>query len=747
MGPLGIKHKNTRDSKWKNILKSRHFRSFFFITFLFTTIIFIIGGVVITLQNRMKLHENLEMKANYVALSVQDNLSNMKNSAVFMGNLASIERVLEAKSPTLDQLVRMTNDVTPYSTLYHYESICLFFNRSQRIFDSSGGMYDYDDFYDKELIETLENMKGEEMWLINVPYKRYYSPDPAVAVITYARRLPLYKSQGRGYVTVSYSLGRLQKAAAEAAGYTPYTATVCFQDHLLWSSSDTVMKNWDNGLTAAGNEGLLLPGTTAFSSFSTIGARCSFHASKLELLTAVSATLLQWFLIYLAAAAADFAASMVYGMIMLRPVDAIMKKIGINPYTEIPGVREDEFSLISTALDNLNAQLSDIGTVMHENQQLVRERLLSGILYNYVDITSLPPEYEEHGLLFPFPYYAVILISLPSLDQMEDYTRREQLKLVIRTNTTNAFSALGTAYSLYIDNKSICIILNTGLSDTLSKELSRLCTALKKRMKQTLSVYPLFSIGICSETEPAPWQVWQLARHNFIFTAADADDFVLFSYQNEFTSSIDQDIVSHITQAIIDKNGTGLKEHTDAFRNRYLENGDEEEVKRLALITVCTIYASLLEMNGDIPDIQMNASVRKLENASTIDEINKHFCSCLFGMLDAKNKISTESYGYIQKAVQYIEQNYSQPITIPQIAGFVGVSSIYLTKLFKLSTGKTLSEYLNYHRTQKSLDLLTHTEETINWISEAVGYSDVRSYIRFFKKFYYMTPSEYRKEH
>ena len=744
---MGIKHKNTRDSKWKNILKSRHFRSFFFITFLFTTIIFIIGGVVITLQNRMKLHENLEMKANYVALSVQDNLSNMKNSAVFMGNLASIERVLEAKSPTLDQLVRMTNDVTPYSTLYHYESICLFFNRSQRIFDSSGGMYDYDDFYDKELIETLENMKGEEMWLINVPYKRYYSPDPAVAVITYARRLPLYKSQGRGYVTVSYSLGRLQKAAAEAAGYTPYTATVCFQDHLLWSSSDAVMKNWANGLTASENEGLLLPGTTAFSSFSTIGARCSFHASKLELLTAVSATLLQWFLIYLAAAAADFAASMVYGMIMLRPVDAIMKKIGINPYTEIPGVREDEFSLISTALDNLNAQLSDIGTVMHENQQLVRERLLSGILYNYVDITSLPPEYEEHGLLFPFPYYAVILISLPSLDQMEDYTRREQLKLVIRTNTTNAFSALGTAYSLYIDNKSICIILNTGLSDTLSKELSRLCTALKKRMKQTLSVYPLFSIGICSETEPAPWQVWQLARHNFIFTAADADDFVLFSYQNEFTSSIDQDIVSHITQAIIDKNGTGLKEHTDAFRNRYLENGDEEEVKRLALITVCTIYATLLEMNGDIPDIQMNASVRKLENASTVDEINKQFCSCLFGMLDAKNKISTESYGYIQKAVQYIELNYSQPITIPQIAGFVGVSSIYLTKLFKLSTGKTLSEYLNYHRTQKSLDLLTHTEETISWISEAVGYSDVRSYIRFFKKFYYMTPSEYRKEH
>ena len=56
---------------------------------------------------------------------------------------------------------------------------------------------------------------------------------------------------------------------------------------------------------------------------------------------------------------------------------------------------------------------------MHENQLLVRERLLSGILYNYVD-TSLPPEYEEHGLVFPYPFYAVILILFPSLDEMED---------------------------------------------------------------------------------------------------------------------------------------------------------------------------------------------------------------------------------------------------------------------------------------------------------------------------------------
>lgn len=111
----------------------------------------------------------------------------------------------------------------------------------------------------------------------------------------------------------------------------------------------------------------------------------------------------------------------------------------------------------------------------------------------------------------------------------------------------------------------------------------------------------------------------------------------------------------------------------------------------------------------------------------------------LFGILSAGSRLSAESHTYIHKAIQYLEQHYQEPITIPQIADSVGLSSVYLTKLFKLATGKTLSEYLNYYRTQCSLQLLTNSDDTINEISSKVGYSDVRSYIRFFKKFYEIT--------
>ena len=132
-------------------------------------------------------------------------------------------------------------------------------------------------------------------------------------------------------------------------------------------------------------------------------------------------------------------------------------------------------------------------------------------------------------------------------------------------------------------------------------------------------------------------------------------------------------------------------------------------------------------------------------NSSTYTAITTPFFSCIQGLLNAKTKTSLEAHTYICQAISYIQQHYREEISVPQIADVVGLNPVYLSRLFKLDTGKTLSEYLNCYRTECSLALLADTADTIQSISQKVGYSDVRSYIRFFKKYYDMTPSEYRR--
>lgn len=737
-----------RRSRWKNVIKSKHFRSSFITIMLCITIIFVIGGIWATLQSMMKLQETLEMKANHTAISVQEVLTNIRSSAVFVGNMPSVDRLCSAKSPTLEQYSRMADDVVPYASLYQYESIALFFDPSQRIYDSAGGFYNYDDFYSPNLLEQLVEMDSEDMWLINVPYTRYYEPRPAVPVISYVRKLPLYEVEQKCYISVSYSMRNLQKAAVRSAAGPPYTVTVCFRDQLLWSSSPELMGKWNAGSSIADNEAALLSGARKYASITDIGASCTYYVSSRELGRMLLSNLLPLAGGYIAAAIVIFFIAAVYSALMLRPVEAIIKKMeGTTPYEETSGSYVDEFTLISTAFDRMNSQMRNINLVMHENEQLVRERLLSGLLYNYVDIHKLSPQYEQNGIVFPDPYFSVILISLPGLEEIEDYTRQEQLKLVVRNNATAAFSSLGAAYALYTENNVICILLNSALTESLQQELTKICTALKSSMEQTLALFPLFSIGICSQTDPKIWQAWQLARQNFIFTSASAEDFLLFSAQSEYCSSIAPDLMNHFTQCIIEKNMVQLRTLSGLFHQQYLA-GDIglSEARRLTIIALGTIYTSLLELNVTVHENQVTGYINKIGACESLHECDSLFFACLSNMIDTETKISEEARDYIRKAMDFLESHYAEPITVPQIAASVGISPIYLNKIFKLSTGKTLSEYLNYYRIGMSLVMLTDTDNTVNWISEAIGYNDVRSYIRFFKKFHNMTPNEYRKE-
>ncbi len=740
-------NKRVQLRKYKNILHSRHFRSSFSILAGLLCLIFLIGSVLAVSGALTGLRRRLEATADRTALGIRDFLISMEESAVFIGNLPSVNTIIGLPHPSIDNLAQMIDDVTPYSSVYSYESICLYLNHSQRIFDTSGGMYYFSDFYNQELLDRLLSCKGKELWLFPVSYQRYYGPDPAVPVIMYVRRLPLYATNTQGYISVAYPLTRLHRFVESQIPSDGYTACITFQGQLLWSNSQQARTLWDSSLSQAENEAVIFPHTTAYSSSQ--AAQCTFYLTKEELLRAVLPPLFKWILGCLAAFGGICIVAWLYSALMLQHVDAMMRKMGIIPYTEGLSNDQDEFIRINAALDGMNAKMSDIDGLMQKNRQLIRERLLTGILYNYVNWKKLPPEYEEHGIVFPYDYLAVILLFTHPLEEAADYTKREQLQLLARTNASNAFSALGKAYSLYMEHDSICILLNTWLHASLQEELSGICVLLKENMKKNLSLYPQFSIGICSETEPRPWKAYQLARRNFIFTAADSDDFVLFGWQNEFTSAVDPDLLSLMSQAVIDRDQARLRELTDVFHSRYLSQPDTDisDPRRLCVTALCTIYSTLLDMSGDMPDSPLHTFLRRLEASSTVEECEKNFHAALFGLLNAKSSLSTESHSYIQKAVQYLEQHYQEPITIPQIADHVGLSSVYLTKLFKLATGKTLSEYLNFYRNQQSLYLLTHTGDTVNEISAKVGYSDVRSYIRFFKKFYHMTPGEYRREH
>lgn len=96
-------------------------------------------------------------------------------------------------------------------------------------------------------------------------------------------------------------------------------------------------------------------------------------------------------------------------------------------------------------------------------------------------------------------------------------------------------------------------------------------------------------------------------------------------------------------------------------------------------------------------------------------------------------------------ALDYIENSFSEKISLKTASVALGYSYSHLSRVFSAFTGISFTAYLNRFRILKSLDDLAQTDMSISEISYRNGFETLRSYNREFQKVFHMTPGEYRK--
>lgn len=102
---------------------------------------------------------------------------------------------------------------------------------------------------------------------------------------------------------------------------------------------------------------------------------------------------------------------------------------------------------------------------------------------------------------------------------------------------------------------------------------------------------------------------------------------------------------------------------------------------------------------------------------------------------------------YVMMAVKFISENYSSRLKLDDIAGYVGLTSGYLQKIFRKERKTSVIEYLLRYRIEQGCRYLVETSMTIVDISDAIGFSDIKNFHYAFKKVLGMTPNEYRRIH
>lgn len=103
---------------------------------------------------------------------------------------------------------------------------------------------------------------------------------------------------------------------------------------------------------------------------------------------------------------------------------------------------------------------------------------------------------------------------------------------------------------------------------------------------------------------------------------------------------------------------------------------------------------------------------------------------------------SKRSYRQVSPAIDHIQANLSHKVSNEELASLCGISKFYFQKLFKISTGLTVREYINQQRMEACRLLLLEEEKAGN-VAYATGYFDQSHFNHQFKRMYGLTPKKF----
>ena len=98
------------------------------------------------------------------------------------------------------------------------------------------------------------------------------------------------------------------------------------------------------------------------------------------------------------------------------------------------------------------------------------------------------------------------------------------------------------------------------------------------------------------------------------------------------------------------------------------------------------------------------------------------------------------------KMITYIDDNYQQKIELEDIAKIGGYNVNYTSQFFKRQLGVSFLEYLLRMRLREATVRLANSDDAVAHIASSCGFADIKAFNVAFKKYFRMTPTEYRKQ-
>lgn len=358
---------------------------------------------------------------------------------------------------------------------------------------------------------------------------------------------------------------------------------------------------------------------------------------------------------------------------------------------------------------------------------------------------------EEYGYHFMDEFYQTVMIKVIPCNNRDDMdTRRLLLKRALEI-LEDLTKGMCKEIVLGIVNEEICGIFNGA-----EKELDLLPRKLKKLKIELAPLQEVFSeikvylaLGTRIKEIKEIMVSFQGAKDAMLERFYRGEDILVCPEAMEVTAKklVDNTFKKRFLHDIEIMNIEGMvravHELQELLQKQTPQNG--KMVVEVYKEILAVFYFGTHSYNIVVAN-QYTELVLRLERLGTIEEVftnlSVYISKVLNNWLEEKQYVESKP---IRMAKHYIGEYYYQSLTLEVVSKEIGFNPTYFSTMFKKETGKNFSEYLKEVRIENAKTMLLNTEQSVEDISYAIGYLDIKYFSRLFKKLTGITPTEFRK--
>ncbi|CAG7616140.1 HTH-type transcriptional activator RhaS [Paenibacillus solanacearum] len=455
---------------------------------------------------------------------------------------------------------------------------------------------------------------------------------------------------------------------------------------------------------------------------------------------------LEWtlFLLFVVSIMIAGAASVIFSRKLNHPVAQIIASLRRRS-TEVVRSSIHEFALIGDISSELIRERNEYHSDLQSKQSLLTD-------YGYINrlkmIRSGPADWTD-TMVQHRPFRIVLFqLHFRSADPLTASTKPDRLTYTVRECIDLVLSGtFDKPRTLQMEsNQLLSVVFGEPSQDRLEQALSQLKTIFDQDKAYYLisasvgSHYPIgsdFNRAYVEAVERAK-ETRLLDETQWIWDDAPAASHYVFTAEQEQELHVNMQEGNGATCAQAVERMLDYMYRKEATRLQFRAFAQNVSVKMLKIAERAKVEPKQWGLLNDMLEQQ-------LEVCWTLEEYKRFFERFLTRAAQSIRAKRDEKDPVVDFFAVFLEAHYSEELSLDAVADRMNMSSSYLSAYIKEKTGTNFSDHLNNVRIRKAKELLQQTDYSVQEIGERIGYRNVTSFIRMFKKITGLTPGDYRK--